>query len=492
MHVFDEMVDLVCGYVILHTGDYHLDPGHTPVPRCLVAVPALLKGAALPEDWKTLDHWNLALDFEKRNANVYHLLFWGRVMMLGVCLATGVLVFLWTRGRCGTRPALVAATIFFLYPTTLGLAGFIGNDMPLALGVTLFAFSLDQLVTRWSWARTVGCGAALGSALLAKHTAAGLLPVLGLSLLWWAWQGGARARGARAVMSAALVVLTAAVMILLAYRVTEARYYLAGWQVVTGLQQGNVMNYFHGEYSRMGWWYYDAIAFLIKTPIPLLAVCLFYLREFSRHPTARWRADYPLVICLGVYFILLSTSPVHIGYRYIYPIFPVLCVLLAGVVEAGLAVVRRRTILAVLAAWYVWPVIQVFPYYSAYFNEFVGGPKNGYQWLHEMEWPLDFDALERYAASAHPSQFLWAGFDMGVGRPTYQSLAIGGAGTPENRDGPVLLAVTVTYLKSIMASRKDWFFWLEKYPPVTRIAYNTFVYDITNNREARQRIAGNL
>lgn len=491
MPAFDEMVDLACGHVILKTGDYHLDPGHTPFPRCLVALPSVFMKAVLPESWKTLDHWNFALEFVNMNGNIMNLIFWGRVMMMGVAILTGISVYLWARQRSGTVAALVSAGIYFFYPMTLGLAGFIGNDMPLALGITLSIWALDRLVTTptWSPRAVLACGGALGLALLAKHTAAGLLPVIGLVLIWWALSGMDEKRWSHLMVTAVGLTLTAGFCILLAYRIVESRHYLAGWKVVTGLQQGNVMNYFHGEYSRQGWWYYYLVAFLIKTPIPLLAMCGLYLYDFVRDPGTRWRAEYPLLICLLVYLVLLSTSPVNIGPRYLYPVFPVLCVLLSGLVPRWLPKLRSRFLLAGFVALYVWPVVQVFPYYSTYFNEFVGGPKNGYKWLHEMEWPIDYDAVEEYARSFGARECYWATFDMAQGQPRYNVLDIGNTDLGQRAGGPVLLAVSATYLKSIMASKKDWFTWLEKYEPVKRIAYSTFIYDVTQNPEARRHVA---
>jgi hypothetical protein len=57
----------------------------------------------------------------------------------------------------------------------------------------------------------------------------------------------------------------------------------------------------------------------------------------------------------------------------------------------------RRSVVA-LAIWAVWVCASTFPNYIAYFNELVGGPRNGYRVLLDsnVDWGQDLKGLKRW------------------------------------------------------------------------------------------------
>ena len=52
----------------------------------------------------------------------------------------------------------------------------------------------------------------------------------------------------------------------------------------------------------------------------------------------------------------------------------------------------------VLAAWTIVGSLLAWPDYLAYFNEFIGGPRNGYHWLGDsnVDWGQDLKGLKRF------------------------------------------------------------------------------------------------
>jgi len=80
------------------------------------------------------------------------------------------------------------------------------------------------------------------------------------------------------------------------------------------------------------------------------------------------------------YFALASYFKLNIGHRHLLPMYPFLFVFSSRAV----AVVEKNCRLlswafSALLVWYVVEAIRIYPDYLAYFNEFAGGPRNGYQ-----------------------------------------------------------------------------------------------------------------
>ena len=60
--------------------------------------------------------------------------------------------------------------------------------------------------------------------------------------------------------------------------------------------------------------------------------------------------------------------------------------------------IARQVCVLVLLAWLVGGTIKTYPYYLAYFNELVGGPANGYNYLSDsnIDWGQDLKGLGEY------------------------------------------------------------------------------------------------
>jgi hypothetical protein len=176
-----------------------------------------------------------------------------------------------------------------------------------------------------------------------------------------------------------------------------------------------------GRYSVEGWWWFFPFAFLIKTPITALLSFLFSLvalarwRWFPRGWLAPKSGDpqcpsiydlSPLLLLGGVYGLACLASHLNIGLRHLMPIYPVLFVL-AGANVYWLA--AKKTIFKlVLAAFLVGTIaesLSVWPNYLAFFNQFVGGSHNGYQYLVDssLDWGQDLPGLHRWLEKNLPA-----------------------------------------------------------------------------------------
>ncbi|MEM5815321.1 MAG: phospholipid carrier-dependent glycosyltransferase [Candidatus Aenigmatarchaeota archaeon] len=147
--------------------------------------------------------------------------------------------------------------------------------------------------------------------------------------------------------------------------------------------------YFFGKRYEDSLWYYYIIAFLIKMPIPILIAS--FLLFFC---PGNIRKEIYVLIPLVTYFIYFSFFVnINIGIRYILPCFPFLFVLIGR-----LANFKDSKIIFLIFFLLVWLSIEVivsFPNYLSYFNEFVGGSRNGYLFLSDsnLDWGQDIYKL---------------------------------------------------------------------------------------------------
>jgi hypothetical protein len=160
-----------------------------------------------------------------------------------------------------------------------------------------------------------------------------------------------------------------------------------------------------GELSSEGWWYYHLAAFVVKTPLPLLA---FFALALVAWALGRSRGSREYCIVLPVLILFGSNSlfnSLQIGARHVLPALPLLIVLaspwvadaLAGFTHGG----GRRVTASVTAALLAWLVIgtgAVAPRYLQYFNEAAGGPEGGHRSLVDsnIDWGQDLIRLREY------------------------------------------------------------------------------------------------
>ncbi len=165
-------------------------------------------------------------------------------------------------------------------------------------------------------------------------------------------------------------------------------------------------SYLHGHYSTTGYAAYFPIAFAIKTPLATIGLCLAGIAALG------WRrlrsGDNPLLIGLGtfalVYVATAISGGLNIGHRHLLPIYPVLFVL-GGAAAAWLASRIGRWLVGGALLWLLAANLYIYPHYLAYFNELIGGPRHGHEWLADsnIDWGQDLVRLATYARK-HPAE----------------------------------------------------------------------------------------
>lgn len=167
-------------------------------------------------------------------------------------------------------------------------------------------------------------------------------------------------------------------------------------------------NYFMGEYSRQGWLAYFPVAVAIKTPLASVILVLAGLAALLAR-RASLRADPVLATGLIGFAVLYLATAVfgnlNIGVRHLLPVYPIGFVLAGAGAAAWPAVRAVRWAGAALLGWLVIAVLLNHPHHLAYFNELIGGPRNGHLYLADsnIDWGQDLKRFARYARE-HPEQ----------------------------------------------------------------------------------------
>ncbi len=183
--------------------------------------------------------------------------------------------------------------------------------------------------------------------------------------------------------------------------------------------------YFMGKVGN-GFLNYFPIVFLIKETIPFLFLAIFAL-FFTFKQTAVSLLDfkkvksqignflrnsvveYSLLAFIVLYAFISIQGGLNIGFRHLFPILPFAYLLIAKKVfeffkdKKTKAVHCLGFILSILVLWQVGAAFFAYPSYTSYFNESIGGSKNGYQYVTDSntDWGQDLNRLKSWL-DEHP------------------------------------------------------------------------------------------
>ncbi len=479
----DELVHLTGGYTFDHFNDYRLHPENGNLPQRLAALPAVLSGMPFPAlagnpYWRDSDAWILGHQFfYESGADHFPRLMAGRAMIALFSVATGLLVFCWTRRLFGDAGAVVALIFFTFEPSFLAHGALATSDVCMTFfllaSVGAWWRHLHDGRARWWWLSAL----TFGLASVAKFSAPLLLPMFillalvrafapePLQLLGRSWNSRGAKFGA-AALSGLAHGLVAAVVIwaFFGFRYSAANpvlppmahfirpwewidqnigatgkfiHALANWHVLPEAYLYGIAYvkesmqvrsaFLNGEFSITGWPSYFVYAFLYKTTIPVMLASLAAVGLILRRPRADWYRFAPLAVLFGFYWAISTTSHLNIGHRHILPTYPVLFIA-TGALGAWLATRRAVWVVpvVVLLGWHVSESSFVAPHYLAYFNELAGGPANGHRHLVDssVDWGQDLpglkDWLDGHAAPGEPVYLSY----FGTGEPAYYHLHV--------------------------------------------------------------------
>lgn len=531
---FDEPMYLSSGYAILDRGDHRLMPMHPPLAKALAALPFLgmeVDGRYDTWGWKRGAVWVYAWEFLYGGRNdADRLLFAARsgFVALGVLLA--LLVHGWARSLYGPTGGLLALFLFAFSPNLLAHAGIATTDLPVTFFILAALFAFDRAARRLSRGGAVGAGVLWGLALLSKHTAWVLVPVLAAVFAIRLWRKEAARGWGRRLAFVGLFGLSAYVTLWGGYfgcersvpedRPPEA---LLGflWDrgllpepYLTGLHQTKITMgrpaFLDGEHSPAvtvlrgeppapvtrlaGWPHYFVMTFLYKTPVAgliLFAAAVAFSQRLGRGTLAE---EAPLWILCAATFAAVSSSGMNIGHRHALPILPAAIILIGRLAPAlaGLAPRIRKGAwgaVGALLAWYAAGTLRIHPHHLAYFNEIAGGPGEGPRHLTDsnIDWGQDLKLLARsmrergieevhlsYLGTADPAYYgiryrTLPGYTLNFPPPS------AGRRSEGIRSGDHV-AVSVTNLMETFEAWPSLMGVIRKWTPLERVGYSIYLY----------------
>lgn len=446
---WDEPIHLTAGYAALAQGDYRMDPSHPPFLRMWSALP-LLAADGLRADTGVIDRtpilswlegtgapYDFSRQFLYSRDDADRLLYAARFMVVILGIVGGILVFCWANEWLGFLPAVCALIFYTVEPNLSAHASLVTTDF----GLTCFMFGTIYFLWRTSRGATPFNIAALTTffalAVVTKFSAVLLgLIVLALLALSVAWRSAITAKAAAGII--ALLGATAFVAIWaicgFQYAPSESGAWLLRLQDVEPVRQAvpnvakvvgwidarhllpNIFTqgflfclatvqeqttFLAGQYSNDGWWFYFPVAFLIKTPIALLALSIGGVFVYIRRGRKLGSANKAFVVLpIVVYLGFAMTSGFNIGVRHILPIYPFV-ILIAAAAARELIVAHRprhRIALAALAGLAIAEFGGVWPHTLTFFNQLVGGPRNGFRYLADsnVDWGQDLKPLGQW------------------------------------------------------------------------------------------------
>ncbi len=344
--------------------------------------------------------------------------------------ALGVALVYWLARRLFSEPvALLAALLLAFEPFFVAHSRVVHGDAPAAVFMTLSLLALLVFVQQPSASLPPARGASFipcplqgghpSSFLLLSAVSGGLAAltkapgqfmavfVLGLSLLLAALQIWREGQPARPVLLRWLAVVgiwggaSLATFVLLwpsmwVDPLGTLRQMLA--ETFGKVEAGHLV-YFLGQPALdPGPWFYPLVIPLRLSPVVLVGVALsllffapkLYSRSEIAAPNEPQRGLSPLAL-LWVFvlsLLLFGTLSPKKQDRYLLPLFPALDLLAAvgwaGLINLAVASLPRRPVMRAVAAvglvlLHAIPVITYYPYYLAYFNPLLGGPRTAAQ-----------------------------------------------------------------------------------------------------------------
>ena len=491
-----------------------------PLTRAICGwVPRLLR-APLPREtagWKDRDAYIIGAEIlDRPDIRARRLLFYTRLPFLVFPLLIVFLLWHWGRQLFDESVALCLAACGALEPTILGHGVLINSDVPAAFGALWFAYAAWRYWRTPSVGRLLTLSLAMLFAVLVKFT---LLPlaVAGFALALW--------KGPR-LLAAIAIPLTLYIGILAASQFqaqpvppTEIHQFSGagapGWalpaaellarlpwplQFVRGLlyiggslQGDGFTGYMLGHKIHGRVPFYFPLAWAVKFPIPLQLLTVAGLAALLVRIRKREAGAADLLVWGTAAFLFGSAalSTFHIGFRHVLPVLPLL------IMGGGFALARwsgrraARVAIALSLAWLAVSSLHVYPHGISYFNEWIGGPAEGWRYLADsnLDWGQNLPDLGRYLERnriVRIKTFIF-GFDNPFHYLKPGSMDPQALPAPDNptlsrayRPPPGLYAVSVNFLTGFLFPQgyEDYLAYFRHCRPDARAGYSILIYDV--------------
>ncbi|MFN3966222.1 MAG: ArnT family glycosyltransferase [Endomicrobiia bacterium] len=504
---YDEPVYPPEGYAIWRLGNYSFNTYHPPLAKLLVALPLVfLKPMLLTGHpyWINRDEFPFADLFLYHNRiSAERILNSGRVMVLVVSCMLALLVYIWSSKLFGALTGIISMFFYCFSSNCLAHGTLATTDMLLT-----FTFILS-LYFFWLWfnkpnqINSVLCGISTALTVCSKFSGYILFPTYFLIFLFEYKNLKTKVTLVDFIKNICMFVFSFVFTVLVIYKFTEINTHFDGlrYLLTKDMKRGR-SSFFFGKYSTTGWREYFLALFALKTPVSflvLLFLSFFFLKKYEN-------SNFSFLIVPALFFLLVSSfSKIQIGLRHILPVYPLVFIWVGNFVKYILKSFKYagRLFMILVMFFYFFSFSRVHPYHISYFNEIIGGPENGYKYFTDsnIDWGQGLKALGDWLKEIPEKGIYFCYF--GTGDPSYYGIKYVPIGfinnlypqqrqsdkiefKPEDR---ILFAISITNLQATYYADKKIFEWLRKLKPIKTLAYSIFVYDLTNNPSALEKLA---
>jgi Dolichyl-phosphate-mannose-protein mannosyltransferase len=460
---WDESQHLYSGWLSWKQADFGFNPEVPPLIKMWSAIPLLHRDIKQPpytgDDFKR-EGFVLGRQFLQANG-IDRTLIPARIMAAVLSALLALTIFLAAREMFGNRAAIFALALFCFDPNFLAHGSFVTTDIGASLTMLLSIYCFYRVLKHPSAGRTAVLGIAVGMTFVAKFTGIFIIPMLILiaALDLWNWSDidEGKGIGVRARQVFVSIVIASCIGLFCIWAIYRFRYaarpanlslnpvtgqylqeltsplsrsvmlwvskhhllpeaYIYGL-ADTKISAASLPSYLFGHLThKASRWYYPA-ALSIKSTLPFLILLVITLVALI---SKRWRLTREILV-LGVppvvLFIIAATSDIGIGFRHLFPIYPMLYILIAGC--ASHLVKQNQKLVYVFGALLIWQVAEPLvarPGLLTYANEAWGGPSKTHLYLSDSntDWGQQLKYVKKYLDAHANTPCYFAYFEQGA------------------------------------------------------------------------------
>jgi len=535
----DEVAHIPSGYSYVAYNDFRLNPEHPPLAKAVSGIPLLFtKNAELTKSaaWDDINQWEAGWDFIYRLGNdADQILFLTRLPMIVLLLILGIYLYKFAAELFGRKVAVFILTLFVFYPDLLAHGHLVTTDVAAALGFTLAIYYYYRYTKERSKKSLIIAGVAFGLAQLLKFSSFLLIPIFFIYALYLGFQKRKSAGGFLKAFwsefkSTILLGIVSLFVIYFVYlpfiwntsseiehqliesnltndiRTLPLRnflhffenspflraigHYILGVFLVFGRVGGGNSTYILGHFSDKSISWYFPVAWLLKTPLPIIILYLSGIVTFAWGLIKRVKRDYwiswLILTPVIIYWVVTLKGSLNIGIRHLMPTIPFVLLFIGYQLKSIINSAKigwQKTTIGTLTAWLIAGTVINYPGYISYFNELTyGTEKHDILVDSSLDWGQDMKRLQKYLEDNNISLIKVDYFGGSV--PEYY---IPGARKWRSGYGPTTgyLAVSATFFqfsKMAGANEGKWSYeWLEDYEPRAIIGNSILLYYIDPN-----------
>jgi len=488
----DEPIFIASGYSYLVRNDFRMNSEAPPFLQVLVALPLAAMGAPFPPkedpDWQEVNQGPFCTKVVFGSGiPIRKVAFWCRLPI--ALLSSGLILalYLWARNLYGPKPAILAPFLLAFSPNFMAHGRLATTDAGCATFMFVSVWFFWRSI-RWNRIRDwVLLGFATGLALASKYTSLLLGPIYVVLLVGCILKDRSSFPWKSLVLRLTISTAVAFLIVGVSYNFSfRPSLYLRGMQQIYKTVTPDYSYYLWGKISDTPWKSYNILAFLIKTPLPiliLLVAATVALARDDRHREAAFFLWVPIFVIVGV----ACFDRANLGLRRILPALPFLFVFCVQSIAIATDW-KKPALAALLGVWLVWETVAINPFQLSYFNQLVGGPKNGLRFLDDsnIDWGQDLPELaawQRRHPEAQPMRLLYFGTSWPeaygvVCEPLLDSDIV--------KPRPGYYAVSahcLIILKKVQRHQGGDMDWLAKYKPVDKVGTTFTIYEFPRSAE---------